>query len=48
MQLVGRPKIFHHRCPVTTWAFDKESNKCDWEENVDMEGCDGNEGYDWS
>lgn len=38
MQLVGRPKIWHHRCPPGH-AFDKESNKCDLEENVDMEGC---------
>ena len=40
MQLVGRPKIGRlHRCPPGH-AFDKESNKCDWEENVDdMEGC---------
>ena len=41
MQLVGRPKIFHHRCPPGH-AFDKESNKCDLEENVDdIEGCHG-------
>ena len=38
MQLVGRPKIFHHRCP-NGWSFDKESKRCDWDENVDMEGC---------
>jgi len=34
----GRPKIFHHRCP-NGWSFDKESKRCDWDENVDMEGC---------
>ena len=42
MQLVGRPKIGRlHRCPPGH-AFDKKSNKCDLEENVDdMEGCNG-------
>ena len=47
MQLVGSPKIFHHRCPPGH-AFDKESNKCDWEENVDFKGCDGEDtGEGW-
>ena len=47
MQLVGSPKIFHHRCPPGH-AFDKESNKCDWDENVDFKGCDGEDtGEGW-
>ena len=41
MQLVGSAKIGSYRpCPKYKY-FDKESNKCDWEENVDMEGCNG-------
>ena len=39
MQLVGSAKIGVYRpCPPYTY-FDNESNRCDIEENVDMEGC---------
>ena len=41
MQLVGSAKIGVYRpCPPYTY-FDNESNRCDIEENVDMEGCNG-------
>ena len=48
MQLVGSAKIGRYRpCPKYKY-FDKESNKCDWDENVDFKGCDGEDtGEGW-